>query len=219
MLQDELRKHWKPLGPNLAALPRARGYVTARYVYLFSAFIHPNTALQKIRSSSYYSLNVLGISIIICVGALILLAGSFTKDLFDLISRISGLDRHTRLKYARIECEANSTLQLQHLAYETAGSGIWSGGTDAIPVTREACQLARLDISDPKHPYLIADRDIILVDLDDRSSSRRGSLRRKKSWNKQCIRRQSGVQAYLHERLNPMIVNPQANYSPIERID
>ena len=62
---------------------------------------------------------------------------------------------HKRYKpYCYLEWCANSTLQLQRLAYEEARLGTWSECTQLIPTTRPDELLGSLDITDLKHPVL-----------------------------------------------------------------
>lgn len=62
--------------------------------------------------------------------------------------------RPNRDKYARLEWVTNDALQLQRLAHEEAGFGVWSLADNDIPVTRKGERLAPLDLTDPTHPRL-----------------------------------------------------------------
>lgn len=49
----------------------------------------------------------------------------------------------------------NQTLQLQRLAHEELGYGIWTHAADSIPTTRRGEKLSLIDTSDPDHPRLV----------------------------------------------------------------
>ena len=56
--------------------------------------------------------------------------------------------------YQQLEWRSNNTLQLQRLAHEELGCGIWTGGD--FPITTTVGEtLAVLDISEPDHPKLV----------------------------------------------------------------
>lgn len=61
-----------------------------------------------------------------------------------------------RFMYAYAEWQANSTLQLQRQAHESLGLGTWSRTDGSIPVTELGDKLGVLDISEKKHPRLMA---------------------------------------------------------------
>ncbi|KAH7337348.1 hypothetical protein BKA66DRAFT_544411 [Pyrenochaeta sp. MPI-SDFR-AT-0127] len=113
---------------------------------------------QKIRSARYNSFSILGMSIIIGVGALLVLIGSFIEPFVNLVAKIPFLARSRRLTYARLEWQANSILQLQRVAQESVGMGTWSRTGAAVPVTERGEVLATWDISDTKHSRLFANR-------------------------------------------------------------
>jgi hypothetical protein len=108
---------------------------------------------QKIYSSRYYSFSILGVAIILCVGGIIMLLGLFLEDLAKLMNNVRSL-RHSKITYATLEWQANSTLQLQRIAHETLGLGTWSKAAGSVPVTEKDEILGVLDITDRKHPRL-----------------------------------------------------------------
>ena len=127
--------------------------------------IHTNTHPQKIRNSGFYSFSVLGIAIILILGTCIVLTGTFIEDLVAAASRLPFLTRSRRLTYARHEWHANSVLHLQRQAHEGVGLGTWVDTDKSVPVTQGGATLAPYDVSDTKHPRLVAERE--LRDLQD----------------------------------------------------
>ncbi|KAF2127586.1 hypothetical protein P153DRAFT_387328 [Dothidotthia symphoricarpi CBS 119687] len=115
---------------------------------------------QKIKSPGYYSFSVLSLSLVLIIGTLIVLVGTFIEAIIDLASKIPRLSRDRKLTYARAEWQVNSTLQLQRLAHEGIGLGTWSRGAESVPVTQRGELLAALDIKDADHPCLAVDREL-----------------------------------------------------------
>ena len=105
---------------------------------------------QRIRSTTFASFSVLGLSIIVGIGLLTILTS------YTLVPTISYLERRNRFKtYPVMEWCMNETFQLQRVAHEESGSGLWSNTADAIPITVYSDQeLAVLDIRDTLHPRL-----------------------------------------------------------------
>lgn len=66
----------------------------------------------------------------------------------------SRLRRNSKLVYSGVEWRAASILQMQRLAYENLGLGIWTRADGAFPVTERGDVLGSLDVTDPKHPRL-----------------------------------------------------------------
>ncbi|KAL9108532.1 MAG: hypothetical protein Q9227_006747 [Pyrenula ochraceoflavens] len=109
---------------------------------------------QKIRSSAYSNFSVLGLSIVLIIGGLIIIIGYTLESYIDVVE-----DRFYKThKYSRLEWAVNDILQTQRLAHEELGIGDWKGcaGVGAIPVTEKGQHLAVLDVQDPKHPRLKA---------------------------------------------------------------
>jgi hypothetical protein len=111
---------------------------------------------QKIMSDSYTSFNVLGLVLIFSIGGFIILLSIF------LPSITRRLQRH-RKPFAGLEWITNDTLQLQRLAHEALGAGVWEGACDDYPRTRNGNQLAALDITDQKHPLLRVSDEIMML--------------------------------------------------------
>jgi hypothetical protein len=123
--------------------------------------VQPNTtetkkicANQKIRSDSFISVSLLGLTIIFAAGTLIIIV-----SLVLPIAVEHSQPHHNR--YSSLEWITNDTLQLQRLAHEAVGAGTWKGATDDYPTTAHREMLAILDVTDPKHPRLKA------TDMDD----------------------------------------------------
>ncbi|KAL6155178.1 hypothetical protein ACJQWK_01354 [Exserohilum turcicum] len=102
---------------------------------------------QKIRSDSYTSFNVLGLSVVFSIGGLIMLISACLPAATTRIQR-------NRKPFSSLEWISNDTLQLQRLAHEAVGAGDWTGARDDYPLTRKNDLLAVLDIADRKHPVL-----------------------------------------------------------------
>ena len=106
-----------------------------------------NTKIQS--QSGTTSFSVLGVSIILIVGFLLI-----TISL--VLSTVMGFIRQKRdwKAYKSLQYTLDNKLQLQRLAYEEAGQGHWSGGTDSVPVTRRGDKLGMPETVDGKHPRL-----------------------------------------------------------------
>jgi hypothetical protein len=118
--------------------------------------VRPNTtetkkicANQKIRSNSFISVNLLGLTIIFAAGTLIIIVSLVLPIAVEHFQ-----PHHNR--YSSLEWITNDTLQLRRLAHEAVGAGTWKGATDDYPTTTHREMLAILDLTDPKHPRLKA---------------------------------------------------------------
>lgn len=106
---------------------------------------------QKIINTAHTNFSVLGLSIILVVGALLLL----TSVSIDLI--VGYIQKRRNLKnYKRLEWSMNQTFQLQRLAHEELGYGTWTHAADSIPTTQRGEKLSLIDTSVPDHPILVA---------------------------------------------------------------
>jgi hypothetical protein len=121
---------------------------------LLPTMTRPNTseqqkgcANQKIRSDSYTSINVLGLSIIFVVGGLIIVTSLALPIIVQWIQRRQN-------SYSSLEWIANDTLQLQRLAHEAVGAGTWQDTDGDFPTTAQCELLAELDVTNPTHPKL-----------------------------------------------------------------
>lgn len=106
-----------------------------------------NTKIQS--QSGTTSFSVLGVSIILVVGSLLI-------SISLVLSTVTGFIRQKRnwKTYKSLQWTLDNKLQLQRLAYEEAGQGQWSGGTDSVPVTRRGDKLGIPETVDGKHPRL-----------------------------------------------------------------
>ena len=87
---------------------------------------------QKVRSSvGTTSFSVLGVAIILLLGALLVLTNLVLDVCVGSLQRKYDWGDHKRLQWVLDE-----KLQLQRLAYEEAGQGVWSGGAGVVPTTR-----------------------------------------------------------------------------------
>jgi hypothetical protein len=86
----------------------------------------------------------------------LLLEASLLSCPTNMESSMTLLQHNRHTDYRRLEWSANSLLQIQRLAHEEAGFGTWDNCTADIPTTKGSQTLALLNISDAKHPRLIA---------------------------------------------------------------
>ncbi|KAI0972038.1 hypothetical protein F4678DRAFT_479021 [Xylaria arbuscula] len=105
---------------------------------------------QKIYSTAHISFSVLGLSLLLAGGLLVMSLSLSLEHLARFLQRFVKLD-----PYSRLEWVSNGTLQLQRLAHEELGFGEWTGGDETVPTTKTLTHLARLDISDSEHPILL----------------------------------------------------------------
>ncbi|KAL1855676.1 hypothetical protein Daus18300_011057 [Diaporthe australafricana] len=94
---------------------------------------------QKILSTGYTSLSLFGLYFTYAAGIIIILASYVVEPLLTLF-----YSRRKYKEYKYLEWAANSTLQLQRLAYQGLGSEKWTNYTDDIPKTRPGYFLADL---------------------------------------------------------------------------
>lgn len=105
---------------------------------------------QKVRSTAYICFSVLGLTITLVLGGLIIIVSSLIEPLYTYLDR-----RRQKHRYRRLEWVTNETLQLQRMVYEELDLGTWSGASSHIPVTEKNEQLGVLDVSDERHPYMV----------------------------------------------------------------
>ncbi|KAJ3567655.1 hypothetical protein NPX13_g6693 [Xylaria arbuscula] len=104
---------------------------------------------QKIRSTEYISISVFGLYFIYITGFLTIVASLVIDPLFTCAQK-----RWKYREYENLEWISNETLQLQRLAYDESGQGVWSKCTDTIPVTASGQKLGSLNLEDLEHPRL-----------------------------------------------------------------
>jgi hypothetical protein len=120
---------------------------------------------QKIVSTTFSSFNVLGLSLILVLGALIIVLDMGLEPCVarwvkrKYAKRQSGQEeegwngeRHPL--YEVVEWSQMGTLQLQRLAHEEAGSGTWTKCDGDVPVTEPGQLVASLNLNDVEHPLL-----------------------------------------------------------------
>jgi hypothetical protein len=112
---------------------------------------------QKIMTTRYSSFSVLGVGLILTIGSLFMLLDLFIESIVDCVQlRRSKTTPNPTGTYARLEWEANTTLQLQRLAHEHIGVGNWRNvGWAQHPITERGEKLGMLDVRDEKHTMLI----------------------------------------------------------------
>ncbi|KAF2654687.1 hypothetical protein K491DRAFT_631528 [Lophiostoma macrostomum CBS 122681] len=119
----------------------------------------------KIVTTKYSSFSVLGISLILIIGGLIMILDFSLEALVDSVQAC--LNRRAQKKnkstsfgtYKRLEWEANATLQLQRLAHEHIRVGTWKNAAWSHPVTERGEKLAVIDARDGERPIYIPPHD------------------------------------------------------------
>lgn len=101
---------------------------------------------KKILSTDYTSMSLFGLCFTYVTGLVVILASYVAEPLLALF-----YSRRKYKEYKYLEWAANSTLQLQRLAYQGLGSEKWSNYTDDIPKTRPGYFLADLARAYPEH--------------------------------------------------------------------
>lgn len=118
---------------------------------------------KKIVSTKYSSFNVLGVSLILLLGGLLILLdialepiiATFKKRKFNrTLLRNQGYTSSSHPLHSVLEWSATSILQLQRMAHEEAGYGKWDRCGGDNPVTRGDDDLALLDVENTDHPHL-----------------------------------------------------------------
>ena len=105
---------------------------------------------QIVRSANgATSFSVLGVAIILIVGAVLIPTSLILPSAIGLLRRLLKWK-----KYKSLQWNVDSKFQLQRLAFEEAGQGHWSGGADSVPLTRKDDLLGLPDGTDPTHPRL-----------------------------------------------------------------
>ncbi|KAF2267718.1 hypothetical protein CC78DRAFT_576718 [Lojkania enalia] len=105
---------------------------------------------QKIRSDSYTSFNILGLTIILVLGGLIIILSVTLPPAIEWFQRRSN-------RYSSVEWINNHTLHLQRLAHEGIGVGTWSFNSQNYPCTLPGEKLVILDATIREHPVLRVD--------------------------------------------------------------
>jgi hypothetical protein len=148
--------HWWDIslaGAQAVFIDTAYGPTDPEILQSHVPFTTPNLmtlcSSQKIRTTAYSSFNMFGLCFTFVVGTLI----TVTSYLLEPVSA-SLQKKRGHGQYGHLEWTTNATLQLQRLAHEEIGLGSWSGGTDAIPVTKARTMLGCLDITNQDRPVL-----------------------------------------------------------------
>ena len=105
---------------------------------------------QIVRSSTgYTSFSVLGLAIILIIGAALISTSLVLPSLIGLFRRLFRWKQHKGLQWT-----VDGKFQLQRLAYEEAGQGHWSGGAKSVPLTRKSESIGLPEGVDSVHPRL-----------------------------------------------------------------
>ncbi|KAL8691707.1 MAG: hypothetical protein Q9218_003121, partial [Villophora microphyllina] len=105
---------------------------------------------QIVRSSSgTTSFSVLGLAIILCVGAILIALSLTLSTGVGFVRRLTGYGDYKRMQWILDE-----QLQLHRLAYEGAGQGDWADCASSVPITRRGDKLGLPKGMDKKHPRL-----------------------------------------------------------------
>ncbi|KAK8108513.1 cytochrome p450 protein [Apiospora sp. TS-2023a] len=109
---------------------------------------------QKIRSAQHSSFSIFGLVFTYSIGALIVVISFTISPILHVLQK-----RGLYNKYAYLEWEGHTAIQLHRVAQDQSGYGRWSRCDELIPITRPGEMLAPFDISDPEHPMLAASRN------------------------------------------------------------
>ncbi|KAK8004809.1 hypothetical protein PG990_010846, partial [Apiospora arundinis] len=126
---------------------------------------------QKIPSAQYTSFSVFGLVFIYSMGAFIVIFSFIIESILRCLQK-----RGNYNKYAYLEWEGDTSIQLLRVAQEGSGHGQWSCCDETIPITRPDDLLAPFDISNPKHPMLAH-----TVDTDTVEEAKQGNTRQYES--------------------------------------
>ncbi|KAE9375831.1 hypothetical protein N431DRAFT_370723 [Stipitochalara longipes BDJ] len=85
---------------------------------------------QIIRDARYTSFSILWISLIFGMGGLVILASLNLETVVSYFQR-----RYKRGLYQQVRWQLDSTLQLQRMAFEEGGFGVWEGGANEVLTT------------------------------------------------------------------------------------
>lgn len=108
---------------------------------------------QKVRNGAggNISFSVVGVGIILVVGTALIVMNLFLDIFVGFLQRKLGV---LGGDYKRLSWVVDDKLQLQRMAYEEVGMGVWRGGADAVPVTRLGDRFALPREVDSQHPRL-----------------------------------------------------------------
>jgi hypothetical protein len=121
---------------------------------------------QKIVSTKYSSFNVLGVSLILTLGIIIVILDMGLEPTVawwqrrkyhkqqNLDEPHEYNDKEFHPLFGAIEWSQTSMLQLQRLAHEEAGYGEWSKCDGDVPVTQPGQMISGLDLRNIEHPLL-----------------------------------------------------------------
>ncbi|KAE9363828.1 hypothetical protein N431DRAFT_564404 [Stipitochalara longipes BDJ] len=105
---------------------------------------------QIIRSPNFTSFSILGISLIFGLGGLTICVSLCMESVVGYFQR-----RWRRGLFQQLRWRLDGKLQLQRMAFEEAGLGIWQGGADQVPTTVVKGQKIVMPQSwDEEHPSL-----------------------------------------------------------------
>ncbi|KAK8848948.1 hypothetical protein PGQ11_015428 [Apiospora arundinis] len=104
---------------------------------------------QKILSAQYASFSIFGLTTMYSLGVLIIITSFVIEPILGL------LQKHNRYsKYAFLDWEGDTAIQLQRVAQDELGYGHWSRCDETVPITEPDDLLAPFDISNASHPML-----------------------------------------------------------------
>jgi hypothetical protein len=88
--------------------------------------------LQKVRRSDYDSFSLLGVTLILVIGGILIVTDLFLASVVGHFQR-----RRTVANQKRLEWTQNGFLQLQRPAYRRGGMGTWSREEESVPLTQK----------------------------------------------------------------------------------
>jgi hypothetical protein len=88
--------------------------------------------LQKVWRLDYDSFSLLGVTLILVIGGILIVTDLFLASVVGHFQR-----RRTVANQKRLEWTQNGFLQLQRLAYQRGGMGTWSREEESVPLTQK----------------------------------------------------------------------------------
>lgn len=88
--------------------------------------------LQKVRRSDYDSFSLLGVTLILVIGGILIVTNLFLASVVGHFQRGRTVANQKRLEWIQ-----NGFLQLQRLAYQRGGMGTWSREEESVPLTQK----------------------------------------------------------------------------------
>ncbi|KAH7113242.1 hypothetical protein B0J11DRAFT_595485 [Dendryphion nanum] len=113
---------------------------------------------QKIRSTAFSSFSMLPLALLLITGTVLVVVDIFLEPVLNAYhtwrAKSVSHSKVTRSAHSRLEWRSMNFLQLQRMAHQGIGSGIWLKTTNETPITLPYQELGILDVRDQKKPLL-----------------------------------------------------------------